>query len=98
MVLGYLLAIGLYLLWRGFTHRHTEREPRIVEPLGLIGGGVDLTWGDFGINMLTVGSGNVVGGGLVIGFAYAYVAGKGRAPGAAEAADVHEVGDTSTSR
>ncbi len=44
--------------------------------LGLIGGGVDATWGDFGINMLSVGLGNLVGGGVVIGFAYAYVAGK----------------------
>ena len=45
--------------------------------LGLMGGGVDVTWSDFGINMVSVGLGNVVGGGLVIGFAYAYVAGKG---------------------
>ena len=45
VVLGYLLAIGLYLLWRGITHRHTEREPRIVEPLGLIGGFMDAAGG-----------------------------------------------------
>ncbi len=44
--------------------------------IGLIGGGVDVTWGDFGINMLTVGLGNLVGGGLVIGLAYAFVAGR----------------------
>lgn len=44
--------------------------------IGLLSGGVDVTWGDFGVNMLTVGLGNVVGGGVVIGFAYAYVAGK----------------------
>ena len=50
--------------------------------LGLLGGGVDVTWGDFGINMLTVGAGNIVGGGVVIGFAYAYVAGKGGGMGA----------------
>jgi len=57
--------------------------------LGLIGGRVDVTWGDFGINMLTVGAGNLVGGGVVIGFAYAYVAGKGRAHGDADATDLH---------
>ena len=56
--------------------------------LGLIGGGVDVTWGDFGINMLTVGAGNLVGGGVVIGFAYAYVAGKGRSHGTADSTDL----------
>ena len=49
-------------------------------PIGLLGGGVDVTWGDFGVNMLSVGAGNLVGGAVVIGFAYAYayayVAGK----------------------
>ena len=45
IVLAYLLAIGLYLLWRGATHRHTEREPRIVEPLGLVGGFLDAAGG-----------------------------------------------------
>lgn len=44
--------------------------------LGLLGGGVDVTWGEFGINMGAVGAGNLVGGGLVIGLAYAYVAGR----------------------
>ena len=44
-VLGYLAAIGLYLLWRGATHRHVEREPKIVEPLGLIGGFLDAAGG-----------------------------------------------------
>jgi nitrite transporter len=53
--------------------------------IGLLGGGVDVTWGDFGINMLTVGLGNLVGGGLVIGFAYAYVAGKARRDDSTEA-------------
>jgi uncharacterized membrane protein YfcA len=28
LVLTYLAAIGLYLLWRGARHKHTEREPR----------------------------------------------------------------------
>jgi uncharacterized membrane protein YfcA len=44
-VLLYLSAVGLYLLWRGATHRHTEREPRIVEPLGLVGGFLDAAGG-----------------------------------------------------
>jgi len=45
LVLGYLSAIGLYLLWRGATHRHVEKEPRVVEPLGLIGGFLDAAGG-----------------------------------------------------
>ncbi|MDN4472914.1 formate/nitrite transporter family protein [Demequina zhanjiangensis] len=45
--------------------------------LGLMGeGGLDVTLGDFVINMGAVGLGNLVGGGIVIGVAYAYVAGK----------------------
>ena len=44
-VLAYLAAIGLYLLWRGAMHKHTEREPRIVEPLGAIGGFLDAAGG-----------------------------------------------------
>lgn len=44
-VLAYLSAIGLYLLWRGAMHRHTEREPKVVEPLGLIGGFLDAAGG-----------------------------------------------------
>ena len=44
-VLAYLTSIGLYLLWRGVMHRHTEREPRIVMPLGLIGGFLDAAGG-----------------------------------------------------
>ncbi len=44
-VLAYLAAIGVYLLWRGAMHRHTEREPKIVEPLGLVGGFLDAAGG-----------------------------------------------------
>jgi uncharacterized membrane protein YfcA len=44
-VLAYLAAIGVYLLYRGAMHKHTEREPRIVEPLGLIGGFLDAAGG-----------------------------------------------------
>ena len=45
IVLAYLLSIGLYLLWRGWTHTHVEREPKIVEPLGLVGGFLDAAGG-----------------------------------------------------
>ena len=45
IVLAYLLSVGLYLLWRGAMHRHTEREPKIVEPLGLAGGFLDAAGG-----------------------------------------------------
>jgi len=38
IVLAYLASIGLFLLWRGLRHRAQERRPRIVEPLGLVGG------------------------------------------------------------
>ena len=45
LVLSYLAVLGLYLLWRGAAHRHTEREPRIVAPLGLVGGFLDAAGG-----------------------------------------------------
>jgi uncharacterized membrane protein YfcA len=45
LVLGYLALLGVYLLWRGATHRHTEREPKVVEPLGLVGGFLDAAGG-----------------------------------------------------
>ena len=44
-VLVYLTALGLYLFYRGIMHRHTERRPRIVSPLGLIGGFLDAAGG-----------------------------------------------------
>jgi uncharacterized membrane protein YfcA len=44
-VLAYLLALGLYLFWRGWTHRHVVRRPRIVAPLGLVGGFLDAAGG-----------------------------------------------------
>jgi len=44
-VLAYLTALGLYLFYRGIMHRHTERRPRIVSPLGLIGGFLDAAGG-----------------------------------------------------
>lgn len=45
VVLGYLALIGLYLLWRGIRHKPQERKPRIVEPLGLVGGFLDAAGG-----------------------------------------------------
>ena len=45
IVLAYLAGMGLYLLWRGARHKHTEREPRFVAPLGLIGGFLDAAGG-----------------------------------------------------
>jgi uncharacterized protein len=45
IVLTYLTALGLYLFYRGVMHRHTERRPRIVEPLGFVGGFLDAAGG-----------------------------------------------------
>ncbi len=45
LVLAYLAGIGLYLLWRGLRHEHKEKKPRIVEPLGLVGGFLDAAGG-----------------------------------------------------
>ena len=44
-VLAYLTALGLYLFYRGIMHRHTERRPKIVSPLGLAGGFLDAAGG-----------------------------------------------------
>jgi len=44
-VMAYLTALGLYLFYRGVMHRHTERTPRIVSPLGLAGGFLDAAGG-----------------------------------------------------
>jgi uncharacterized protein len=45
MVLTYLAGIGLYLLWRGAMHRHVEKRPKIIAPLGLVGGFLDAAGG-----------------------------------------------------
>jgi uncharacterized membrane protein YfcA len=44
-VLAYLACIGLYLLWRGFRHAHQEKKPRVVGPLGFVGGFLDAAGG-----------------------------------------------------
>lgn len=41
----YLLAIGIYLVWRGFCIPPKHKNPRLVAPLGLIGGFMDATGG-----------------------------------------------------
>jgi uncharacterized membrane protein YfcA len=45
LVLAYLAAIGLYLFWRGLKYPPSEREPQMVEPLGLVGGFLDAAGG-----------------------------------------------------
>lgn len=45
VVLTYLTVLGLYIFYRGVMHRHTEKRPRIVEPLGLAGGFLDAAGG-----------------------------------------------------
>jgi len=45
IVLTYLTTLGVYLFYRGIMHRHTERRPRIVEPLGIVGGFLDAAGG-----------------------------------------------------
>jgi len=44
-VFAYLTAIGLYLLWRALRHAPKEKKPRLVEPLGLVGGFLDAAGG-----------------------------------------------------
>ena len=44
-VFAYLAAIGFYLLWRALRHAPKEKRPRVVEPLGLVGGFLDAAGG-----------------------------------------------------
>jgi uncharacterized membrane protein YfcA len=44
-VLAYLSLIGLYLIWRGLRHKPQARRPRVIAPLGLIGGFLDAAGG-----------------------------------------------------
>lgn len=44
-VMAYLVAIGLYLLYRAWRGPVSPREPKIIEPLGLIGGFLDAAGG-----------------------------------------------------
>lgn len=45
IVLAYLTCIGLYLVWRGLNLAHEHKPPRVVAPLGLIGGFLDAAGG-----------------------------------------------------
>ncbi|MES2095960.1 MAG: sulfite exporter TauE/SafE family protein [Pseudomonadota bacterium] len=44
-VMAYLTAIGLYLLWRAWRGRVEPKTPKIIEPLGLVGGFLDAAGG-----------------------------------------------------
>jgi uncharacterized protein len=45
LVLTYLTALGIYLFYRGVMHRHTEKQPKVVAPLGAVGGFLDAAGG-----------------------------------------------------
>ena len=44
-VLGYLTLMGLWLLWRGLMYPPKVKDPKIVAPLGLVGGFLDAAGG-----------------------------------------------------
>ena len=44
-VLAYLVGIGIYLLIRGLLYPPQTKKPKVVEPLGLIGGFLDAAGG-----------------------------------------------------
>ncbi len=44
-VMVYLTGIGLYLLYRAWDYLHVYRQPKIIAPLGLIGGFLDAAGG-----------------------------------------------------
>lgn len=46
VIFGYLTLIGVYLLWRGIRYREVaEKKPKVVAPLGLVGGFLDAAGG-----------------------------------------------------
>jgi uncharacterized membrane protein YfcA len=44
-VLAYLSLIGIYLTWRGLNHKPQVKRPRVIAPLGLVGGFLDAAGG-----------------------------------------------------
>lgn len=57
-VLSYLAGIGIYLIWRGLSVPAEHRPPKVIEPLGLVGGFLDAAGGG--------GWGPVVTGNLLV--------------------------------
>jgi len=57
-VLAYLASIGGYLIWRGIRYPPEHKPPKIVEPLGFVGGFLDAAGGG--------GWGPVVTGNLLV--------------------------------
>lgn len=45
MVLTYLALLGLTLFWKGLSGQRPQRQPKVVEPLGLAGGFLDAAGG-----------------------------------------------------
>ncbi len=44
-VMAYLSCIGVYLLYKAWGYQHVHREPKVIVPLGLIGGFLDAAGG-----------------------------------------------------
>ncbi len=44
-ILAYLSAIGLYILWRGMFYPPKVKDPKVIAPLGLVGGFLDAAGG-----------------------------------------------------
>jgi uncharacterized protein len=44
-VMTYLSGIGLYLLYRAWGYKHEHRQPKIIAPLGFVGGFLDAAGG-----------------------------------------------------
>lgn len=44
-VMTYLTGIGVYLLYRAWDYKHEHREPKVIAPLGLVGGFLDAAGG-----------------------------------------------------
>lgn len=44
-ILGYLVAVGLWLLFRGLFYPPKFRKPKVIAPLGLVGGFLDAAGG-----------------------------------------------------